>query len=705
VPEAVMKKKVSLFVLISIFLVSFVSAQISLSEPMDVYNLGDRLYVSADGLRGSDSGNLNFDLICENLTTNLLKISARAFSSEEDQSYSIPYKILTKEDLEIGDLNSIIGSCQVSASLGNEISTTKVFTITDSISIEANVDKINYDPTEGITLDILSTRANGDLVNGFVEVTGATEFSKAVIDGVAIETFSMPETSEAGDYNLDIRVYDLDSDGERLNNGEFTISFKINQIASLIETSLSSLEVIPGENFSIGEEIFDQSGASMPGNVRVELTSPSGEEIVLIVESGEFKTVDFPFNSSEGNWVFRSSFDNLVNEHDIEVLGVQKINVEVEESILTVRNVGNTRYNKTIYVRIGEEKQELELNMEINEERKFGLKAPDGEYEVIISNGEDLFEGKILLTGNAISIKDLETVGIFKNYSVIWIFLIVVLGATGFVFFMRFKKTKKLKTEHITGGVEKLKQVPSKIHSKLPDKIKTGISNSLNFTHKSPKVQGLDHENYSHEDKTMLDLTKKGVGSAESTLVLKGEKSPSAVVCLKIKDYEHLGENAKKILLEIVGEVKGRKGLIDWKEEHIFIVFSPLVTKTFDNELLASKEGFAIAKKIEESNKKFSDKIRFNVGIHSGELIASKQDGKLKYTSIGNTISLAKRIADSDEDKVLVSESIRKKMRRDLSVVKDKEIGKNQLYAVSGIKNREANEAKLKDLLKRMDKK
>jgi len=100
-------------------------------------------------------------------------------------------------------------------------------------------------------------------------------------------------------------------------------------------------------------------------------------------------------------------------------------------------------------------------------------------------------------------------------------------------------------------------------------------------------------------------------------------------------------------------------------------------------------------------NKKFKDKIEFNLGVHVGELIASKVGGKLKYTSIGNTISLAKRISDSDSGKLIVSDEIRKKLLRDLKVVKAKEIGENQTFEVSEVKDRAGDKARLADLLKR----
>jgi hypothetical protein len=706
-----MKEKVVILALLaSLFFISLASAQVSLSEPLDTYNLGDRIYVTANGIRGADSGNLNINLICGNQTTNLLKVSARVFSKEEDQLYPPFYKILNEEDLEVEDINSILGSCQVSAFLGPDGTTTKVFIITDKISIDASVDKLAYNPSEGINFELFATKANGDLVEGFIEVNGATEFSKAVIGGSVVESFSLPETSEAGDYTLNISVYDEDS-----NHGEFIVSFEIKHVASLIETSISALEVTPGETFTIGEGLFDQSGMEMSGSVRVEVLSPEGEEIILVVPSGDFSDLNFPLNTSAGTWTIRSSFDQIVNENEFEMLEIQKVGVELEDSTLIIRNIGNTEYNKTLKVLIGGEEKILELKIGIGEERRFGLGAPAGEYSVVVEDDENLFEGSTLLTGKAVSIKDLEDVGIFTNYSLVWVFLILILGAAGVIFFIKFKRTKrfgvkesplkKIRDVDVSKTVKKIKGIPSKIHSKLPGTMGKDVSNSINFTNKSPEVQGLNHENeYSHEDKSLLDLTKKkNIAGAESTLVLKGEKNLSSVVCLNIRNYKQLGDAAKKKLLEVIGTSKEKKGLIDWKEDHIFVVFSPLVTKTYDNEILASKTGFKMAKDLGEYNRKFNDKILFNVGIHSGELIASKQDGKLKYTSIGNTIALAKRISDSDKDKVLVSESVRKKIIRDLRAEKVKEIGKNSIYSVSEVRNREANEAKLKDLLKRMD--
>lgn len=697
-------KKLGLFlVLMMAVFSSLVLAEVSLSEPLDVYNLGDRLYVSADGLRGANTGNLNVDLACGNRTINLEKMSARRYGINEDYQYSLPYKILSKEDLEIENLTDILGECQILLSLGSSVSATKIFTITKNIVVAVSLDKVSYDPGEAITVTIEATKANGDLLNGFVEITNASDFSKAIEEGLVNEVFSMSETDEAGVYNLNVRAYDVGSDGV-MNEGSGSVSFTINKIASSIVLSLSDMEVMPGDNFTIGAEVFDQSGKKMEGAVFVKVISPKAEETEMTIQAGAFKDLDFVFNSSVGVWRVISVFDEIMTEREFQMLELQKIEFDFEDSILSVINVGNALYNKTIKIQIGEEVIKLDLDIEVGEVRKFDLKAPSGEYEVIIDADSDSVSRQVLLTGNAISVSDLRSVGIFKSYSIVWIFLIIVLASVGAVLFMRYKKTKTVNDNSVMQKVSVFfEAIVGSVRGKVPKEIRSQMNESLNFTKKSPASQSLDSKNYSHEDKTLVDLTKNKVGSAESALVMKGEKYVSGIIAVNIKNSEEMSDVAKDALHSSIALAEKSKGLIDWRNDYIFVVFSPLITKTYNNEALAVKAGMNILNSLNEYNKKFRDKIKFNIGVHVGELVTSKEGRKLKYTSIGNTISFAKRISDTNDEKLIVSEQIRKKLIRNLKVVRAKDIGENHTYEVSEIKNSAADAARLKDLLKRSD--
>ncbi|MFH0808791.1 MAG: adenylate/guanylate cyclase domain-containing protein [archaeon] len=692
------------FVFVFVLMFSGVLAEISISEPNAVYNLGDRLYVSLGGLVGADSGNLNIALVCNGKTTNLVKIPARAFSIDAEQSYSIPYKILDREDLEIVNLTDIVGDCQIVSSLGTQVASSNSFVVSDYVVVAVSLDKTSYNPGEEVKISVEAIKKNGARLNGFIEGSDANVFSKAITDGLAEEVFVLPKTIEAGNYYLNISAYDVGSDGV-LNSGVGGVFFEVAQVASSMVMSLSEEVAIPGENFSIGVEVFDQSGVEMIGLVSLKILSPSGEGIEAGINTGEFGELTFDFNSSVGMWKVIAKFNEMVEEREFEMAALQKVEFDLEDSILSITNIGNVLYNKTISVEIGEEILKLELKIDVGEVRKFDVGAPTGEYVVFVSDGESSFSRQVLLTGNDVSVEGLREVSIFKNYSIVWIFLILILGGVGVVLLIKYRRTKTMGKPSVAGkvidGIGNIKKnVGKTVLNKVPNNVKSHIDQSLNFTNKSPAVQGLDSSSYSGEDKTMVDLTRKNVASAESALVLKGEKLVSCVVALAVKNHEGLSQIAKENLEQTVESSKG-KGLIDWRGDYVFIVFSPLVTRTYGNERLAVKAGMDIVKKLNDYNRKFKDKIEFGLGVHIGELVASKAGDKLKYTSIGNSISFAKRMSDVDSGKVVVSEAVRKKLLRDLKVVKGKEIGENMTYIVSEVLDRSGDAERLKDLIKR----
>lgn len=694
-----MRKTGYVFVLMFVLMSSFVLADISISEPKKVYNLGDKININAGGLRGAEIGNFNINLVCGNKTVNLIRWPARDFSTDEDQDYSVS-KILVSEDLEVANLTEILGKCQIILLLGEQIASTDIFTISNKVFVSASTNKKDYNPGEGILVNISAKKIDGHLLNGFAEVRGVTNFSEVVKDGFASGTFSTPNTTEAGIYFLSIYVYDVGQDGV-LNKGFANISFSINQVVSSVVMSLSNDKVVPGKNLTVGVGVFDQSGKEIEGTVSAKIISPENKKTEVLIPTGDFNTFNFPINATAGVWKVVTMFEGVGREREFEVARASKMVFNINDSVLEIRCVGNWECNGSVDVLIGEENMKLELKMGVGDIRKFSLKAPQGKYKVIISNGKDSISQNVLLTGNAISVRDFKEGNVFKMYSAIWILLIVLLGVAGVILFKGSRNTRTLKNGKASKMGGNAGSVASKDISNVPPKIKSYIPSNLNSV-SPPKTQESDAGNYRREDKTRVNLTRNDVGGAESTLVLKGEKYLSAIVALSVKNYATLGDNAKDALVKVIEETKELKGLVDWREDYVFIVFSPLITKTYKNEILASKTGFRILQSLNDYNKKFRDKIEFNLGVHTGELIASKVGDKLKYTSLGNTISLAKGIADSGVGKLLVSEDIRKKMFRDLKLIKAKEVGKNHTYEVLKIMDREANSAKLKDLLKRM---
>ncbi|MFZ5955285.1 MAG: hypothetical protein ACOYT4_02570 [Nanoarchaeota archaeon] len=651
-----MKKRL-VIIIILIFLMSFISAKISIdSEPQDVYNLGDNLYITISTTPSSNYGNLNVNLFCNNKTINLLKWPSQFFG--EQTNYPLPVKKLTKKDLEIDNIDDIVGTCQVIASLGEEKDSTKSFIVTKNVLVTPRLNKTNYNPKEHITLYVDALKENNYPLEGFIEVTGTANFKKAISGGSVSETFVMPETTEPSEYKLNILVYDKSEEGEILNQGYSSIKFAINQVPSHIQTSLSQLEVDPGNNISFALDLFDQSGKLMEGAISVSVISPTNEETKLVVNSGTTGNLNFQANSTPGKWKIISSFKDISDTKEFALNAIQKAEFEILEdsSMLLVKNVGNCIYNKTIEIKIGENIQKIEkIAIGIGEERKFSIKAPKGEYDIKINDGNSNVEKRLLLTGKAISVKEASNFDVFSQYPIIWIFMIILLALVAIFSLIKFKKTSKLK--------DKVRKFNPELDAPKPLPLKTG--------------------------------------KAESSLVLKGEKSNSSIIIVKL-NYAGLRDTAREELEKMLEIAKQNKGVIEYKEDHVIIIFNPLITRSNSNESIAVRTGFDIFKRLTEYNRKFATAIPFNIGIHSGNLISSVENGRLKYTSIENTIILARKISSLSTGKMLVSDSIRNKIVRDIKAEKAGVVGKHNIFSVEKISDKEANQQKLADILKRM---
>jgi hypothetical protein len=679
----------------SILLISIVSAQLSISTTDEIYNIGDKLYVNIDGIVGTDAGNVNLNLVCSNNTVNLLKVSARAFSSTTESSYSLPYKILNNQDLEIPSVASLVGECYLQASASSQVVSGAKFKISNTIKIDATSDKTYYNPGEELILDISTKKENGQDYSGELKLSNFTE-DIVLIESAKQVGIDLAENLAAGEYSISIGLEDGTG-----NIGSARVSFNINQIASRISFGVNTLDVTPGDNISISGEVLDQSGEIMYDLIEFDIISPRGLKIKKELQPGEDITeIVFPYNATRGAWKIVATAGDLRDELTLNILPRAHLEYKLESNILTVTNVGNSMFNDYFNITIGSSEKRVFAELSPSEYKQFALSAPSGDYQIGSSDGKSVFTGSTFLTGNAISIKDLSQ-ATFLASPIIWLILIAVLGIGGYMLMQRNPKTKKItsKSGSKKSGFAKLKE---KIKEKTPTRYRKEVSKTINFTTKSPEVQSIDEKNYKSEDSTMRDLTLNKLKTAEASLVLNGDKVTASVLALSISNYDQLNDNSKQGLEKVLESAKGSHAVIDKRNNYIFLLFVPQVTKTYRNELLATKAGIHILDALSAFNKKFKQKILFNLGINSGEMVVSKAGGKIRYTSLGNTLSFAKRLSDSSDSKMIINDEIRKKLLRDLKVEKHVTINEKQTFSVVSIKDRDANQEKLKELLKRM---
>lgn len=665
--------KEAAFLLLVIFAFSFASAAMEINEPSDVYNLGEKLYVSVTGIVGSDEGNLNINLVCLNETVNLLKISARAFSSATEQSYSLPYKILTTEDLEITNISNIVGKCNLIVSLNSQTVKSKTFEITSKVILESSLNKLTYAPGETITLDISATDANGKAFVGQYETNNFSVQNGNLINSSALLQIPTNPTQKAGTYTITILVYDTDSKGDVLNSNNEVEYFVISQKATSIELTTSDVEITPADKLTISPELFDQSGETMDETLTIYLESPNGEVRNYQVESNDY--YDIKFNSSDivGVWKVYAFFGSIFSDKYEFTMGcLPNLEYDIVGGLLAVTNTGNCVYDNILNISVAERDYSFNLSLNAGETIQYNLQAPDGDYDISISSDSGKFERKTFLTGNTVTVKRSDSSSINLNWLWAVAFLLIVFGG----FFYVQKQSK--------GGGKNSKEKKKKKF----DFKKMFCQKKKNNKKDEPKEEFIQPRDISL--------------NAESTLVLEGEKMNSSVIAIQIKNNKDLPEETRKKVVELLKETVPRATL-DRKDDFIFVIFNPLITKTYKNDMTAVQAALKIVRDFTNYNRKFSIKIQYGISVHSGDMIAEKDKDILKYTGVGDLLVLSRKMASISNEKLYVSDIVRKKLIRDLKVIKETRINNQDVYSVSEIKDMTANKEKLDDIMKRMN--
>ncbi len=174
--------------------------------------------------------------------------------------------------------------------------------------------------------------------------------------------------------------------------------------------------------------------------VKVEKTIPSNKPVEINLKGATHGqgTITARYKDAEAKGFFI-----------IEIKELAKF--ELEEDTLTITNIGNTRYTKTIQIIIGETTGIKEPKLDVGKKVSYKLVAPDGVYNIKVTDGKTSLtqnEVKLTGTGNVIGALDKSlserasiTGGIrpedsektflsyFKNSKFMYIFVFVVLGA------------------------------------------------------------------------------------------------------------------------------------------------------------------------------------------------------------------------------------------------------------------------------------
>jgi hypothetical protein len=367
----------------------------------------------------------------------------------------------------------------------------------------------------------------------------------------------------------------------------------------------------------------DQTGEKMSSKVFVAIKDGEGEIFKKIeTETGVENNYWVSGNESPSTWSISVYAQEIINSVDLKILENKKINFNLINETLVVKNVGNVLYNESLNITVGDKLIEIPIYLGVGEEDKYSISAPDGEYEISVGD----FHQRTFLTGSAVNVKQISDFNFSYVKVIAWIFIILILGFIANVIFKKgYKKT-------FFGRTKKRKK--GKVLSKKDENVpKTGVIN--------PKV------------KTELSLS------------ITGTKQNATIGCISLKNYEEIksGEgNVRETFEKIDHFIESRKGLIYKNNNHLFFILAPVLTKTFKNEGAALEISNEIVKELKVHNKKFKKKIDFGISLNYGTIVTKIGVHSNQFMSMGTLMTDAKKMANASRREIYLGEKVREKL-------------------------------------------
>lgn len=663
-------KRGILIIAFALILTSLVSAEILITtQPDEVYNLGDTIKIPVTVKALSDvSGSFQMNLLCEGYDINFYKNGINLHYGEEEKLS--PSLVLTKDIIK-----GIIGSCKIKASFATEEPVlTGEFEISNLLTISTKGNKSDFEPGKSIFIEGNAIKANGEDVNGFLELTvfssDGTEsnYLETISNGLFSANISLDKNSKSGEYVIKFHAYERNYLGETTNEGSFEEVISVLQIPTNLEIIFETTEVAPGTSAKIKTILRDQTGEKIEATKSIIKIKDKNGFILEETEitNDEFLEFSTLYNQPPTEFEVIATSGKLSNEAVFKIIEKKELRIEIINKTLLITNIGNVPYNDTAFVKIGNETLNLDVVLGLDETQKYILSAPEGEYKVeVLSNNQTHVVENVILTGKTIEVKEAgeRTVSIIK-YSFIWFFII---GICAFVSFIILKKGYKKSFFGYISPMKKQRSAPVPLRKK-----------------------------------SLITSQNK----AELSLSIKGEKQETSLVCLKIKNLKEIEgkkTGAEETLQEIVNLSDEMKAVTYENNDNLFFILAPLKTKTFRNERTAVDLAIKIKEILSHHNKMYKQKIDSGISLNNGNIVAKDEGGILKFMSMGTLITTAKKISNLSSGEVFLSEKIKEKNISGTKLTKHTKDGITY-YTIKELKDADKHKKFINSFLERLDK-
>lgn len=637
-------------------------------QPRELYNLGEviKIPIKVTTNLGIDEF-FSLRLICNGLETEIHKqYIYLAPGEEQDIFIAIP--------LVTSFIGRATGTCIGKAIVGEDFLLTDEFVISNIITTVVDQAPERVAPRESIIIEGTAVKANGQNVDGFMSfILGGesleknVEISDTVKNGYFYLNTSLPKETAAGEYSARVNVYEKDKYGNVSNNGFVDFTLVVTQVPTSLELMLDSKKILPGEALQIKPVLHDQTGVSIESTVTLTIKDEKDKTI----EQTEIATdeyYEFPIKERypPSNWSISISSKDFEIDDEFFVQIKETAEIDIINNTVIMTNTGNVPYNQTVIIKLGNDTLNIDAYIPIGRVQKYTLTAPDGEYlvEVISEGGDNTVSRTVMLTGNVISVNELNDGLLSKiKLSIVWIFIIGILG------FMVMVVHKKGYKRAFIGYITKKRKV------------------------RSTKVLA---------DKLLVIPKDR----ADMSLSIKGDSQNVSIVTLKVKSATEVKKNemARQTLQEAVEIAEHHKAHTYQNGDNIIFILAPTKTKTFQNQKSAVTLAQSIKSLLVSYNKLAKEHIRFGLSLNFGTIIAKLDKESLKFMSMGSLLSNAKKLANISNGEVLLTERIRDKLMSYVKTEKKEKDG-TKFYIIKQVIQKSAeNEKFIHNFVRKLEK-
>ena len=220
-----------------------------------------------------------------------------------------------------------------------------------------------------------------------------------------------------------------------------------------IEISTAKDVFEAGEKITVKISLFDENNKPISDNINIILEDAEKTKIIeKQIPSNQFVEIDLGEGATHGYWTIKAVYNDAEATGVFSIEASELAKFELNGDKLTITNIGNTEYSKTVQIRIGDTIGIKTPKLAVGETVSYRLIAPEGVYNIKITDGKTTLERSDVTltgTGNAIGAiderisqrsgitgvtspsekQDEQILGYFRNNSFIYVFVLVIFGA------------------------------------------------------------------------------------------------------------------------------------------------------------------------------------------------------------------------------------------------------------------------------------